>query len=105
LELIIQMHARQDCAKGQGYLLAKPMALAQLPAAIGAAARFVRNHNPSIAENVGVTVAALPAATGDSLTSDIRAGILSRMSCRDAKRLRIAGASDDLAQAPFRTCP
>jgi hypothetical protein len=32
------MHARQDCAKGQGYLgylLAKPMALAQLPAASG----------------------------------------------------------------------
>src|ERR1035438_5307203 len=30
------------CAKGQGYLFAKPMSLAQLPAAIDAAARFVR---------------------------------------------------------------
>jgi hypothetical protein len=33
------MHARESCARGQGYLLAKPMALAQLPAAIEAAAR------------------------------------------------------------------
>jgi hypothetical protein len=40
------------------------MALAQLPAAIEAAARLVRNDSPSIAENVRVTVAARPAATG-----------------------------------------
>jgi hypothetical protein len=31
----------------------------------------------------------------------IRAGILCRMSCRDAKRLRMAGASDRPAQAPI----
>jgi hypothetical protein len=29
------------CAKGQGYLFAKPVSVAQLPAAISAAARFV----------------------------------------------------------------
>lgn len=33
---------RAGCAKGQGYLFAKPVSLAQLPAAIEAAARFVR---------------------------------------------------------------
>ena len=33
---------REGCAKGQGYLFARPVALAQLPAAIEAAARFVR---------------------------------------------------------------
>jgi EAL domain-containing protein (putative c-di-GMP-specific phosphodiesterase class I) len=32
--------AREGCAKGQGYLFAKPAAVAQLPAAITAAARF-----------------------------------------------------------------
>jgi diguanylate cyclase len=35
--------AREGCAKGQGYLFAKPMPLAQLPAAIAAAARFARD--------------------------------------------------------------
>ena len=41
--------AREGCAKGQGYLFAKPMPLAQLPAAIAAAARFARDdasHGP-----------------------------------------------------------
>jgi EAL domain-containing protein (putative c-di-GMP-specific phosphodiesterase class I) len=32
--------AREGCAKGQGYLFARPAAVAQLPAAIAAAARF-----------------------------------------------------------------
>jgi EAL domain-containing protein (putative c-di-GMP-specific phosphodiesterase class I) len=36
--------AREGCAKGQGYLFAKPVGLAQLPAAIEAAARFVRGE-------------------------------------------------------------
>ncbi|MEP6840965.1 MAG: GGDEF domain-containing phosphodiesterase, partial [Bradyrhizobium sp.] len=35
------------CAKGQGYLFAKPMSIAQLPAAIDAAARFVRDEQPA----------------------------------------------------------
>ena len=35
--------AREGCAKGQGYLFARPMALALLPAAIEAAARFVHD--------------------------------------------------------------
>jgi diguanylate cyclase len=34
--------AREGCAKGQGYLFARPVDVAQLPAAIEAAARFVR---------------------------------------------------------------
>jgi hypothetical protein len=50
--------ADQRLRKGQGYLFAKPMALARLPAAIEAAARFMRNDRPSIAENIRVTVAA-----------------------------------------------
>lgn len=37
-----QFLADEGCAKGQGYLFAKPVALAQLPAAIAAAGRFVR---------------------------------------------------------------
>jgi diguanylate cyclase len=40
--------AREGCAKGQGYLFAKPAALAQLPAVIAAAARFVREDGASI---------------------------------------------------------
>lgn len=39
--------ARAGCARGQGYLFAKPMAVAQLPAAIDAAARFVRDEAAS----------------------------------------------------------
>ena len=37
-----QFLAREGCAKGQGYLFARPVALAQLPGAIEAAARFER---------------------------------------------------------------
>ena len=40
-----QFLAEAGCAKGQGYLFAKPMSLARLPAAIDAAARFVREDN------------------------------------------------------------
>jgi len=39
--------AREGCAKGQGYLFARPVNLAQLPAAIEAAARFVRQDESS----------------------------------------------------------
>ena len=38
-----QLLAQEGCAKGQGYLFARPVALAQLPAAIAAAARFIRD--------------------------------------------------------------
>ena len=41
-----QFLATAGCAKGQGYLFAKPQSLAQLPAAIAAAARFVRDDAP-----------------------------------------------------------
>jgi diguanylate cyclase (GGDEF)-like protein len=44
-----QFLAREGCAKGQGYLFAKPMSLAQLPAAIAAAARFARNDRSHLA--------------------------------------------------------
>ena len=49
--------AREDCAKGQGYLFARPVAVAQLPAAISAAARFERDAVPAI-EDMRETVAA-----------------------------------------------
>jgi diguanylate cyclase (GGDEF)-like protein len=39
---------RAGCAKGQGYLFARPASLAQLPAAIEAAARFVRDTPPAV---------------------------------------------------------
>ncbi len=42
-----QFLARAGCAKGQGYLFARPVSLAQLPAAIDAAARFVRDTTPA----------------------------------------------------------
>jgi diguanylate cyclase (GGDEF)-like protein len=35
--------AREGCAKGQGYLFARPVAVTQLPAVVAAAARFTRN--------------------------------------------------------------
>ena len=38
---------RAGCAKGQGYLFAKPASLLQLPATIEAAARFVREAPPA----------------------------------------------------------
>jgi diguanylate cyclase len=54
-----QFLAREGCAKGQGYLFAKPAALAQLPAAIEAAARFVRDDAaPSVTETARATAAA-----------------------------------------------
>jgi diguanylate cyclase (GGDEF)-like protein len=49
--------AREGCAKGQGYLFAKPVAIDQLPAAIAAAARFVRDETPAL-EDTRATVAA-----------------------------------------------
>jgi diguanylate cyclase (GGDEF)-like protein len=49
--------AREGCAKGQGYLFAKPAAIDQLPAAIAAAARFVRDETPAL-EDTRATVAA-----------------------------------------------
>ncbi|HEY0909718.1 MAG TPA: EAL domain-containing protein [Bradyrhizobium sp.] len=42
--------AREGCAKGQGYLFAKPVSTAQLPAAIDAAAGFVRGSEPEFVE-------------------------------------------------------
>ena len=53
-----QFLAREGCAKGQGYLFARPVPLDQLPAAIEATARFVRQPGPSIARTADVTVAA-----------------------------------------------
>ena len=43
-----QFLASEGRAKGQGYLFAKPTGLAQLPAAIAAAARFVREEEPML---------------------------------------------------------
>jgi diguanylate cyclase len=42
-----QFLAEAGCAKGQGYLFAKPVSMAQLPAAIDAAARFERDIAPA----------------------------------------------------------
>ena len=53
-----QFLAREGCAKGQGYLFAKPTGLAQLPAAIAAAARFARDDAPEIARSAAITAAA-----------------------------------------------
>jgi len=53
-----QFLAREGCAKGQGYLFAKPAPIAQLPAAIAAAARFVCEEAPHAAEAGRATVAA-----------------------------------------------
>jgi EAL domain-containing protein (putative c-di-GMP-specific phosphodiesterase class I) len=44
IPVLAEFLAREGCAKGQGYLFAKPVGLAQLPAAIEAAARFVRGE-------------------------------------------------------------
>ena len=49
--------AREGCAKGQGYLFARPVAVEQLPAAIAAAARFARDTSPAV-EDMRETVAA-----------------------------------------------
>jgi diguanylate cyclase len=61
-----QFLAEAGCAKGQGYLFAKPVSLAQLPASIEAAARFVREEpapgSPRPAAAVPVQAAILPNA-------------------------------------------
>ena len=53
-----QFLAREGCAKGQGYLFARPVALGQLPAAVEATAQFVRDDKPSIAETARAIAAA-----------------------------------------------
>ena len=42
--------AGAGCAKGQGYLFAKPAAISQLPAAIAAAAKFARDEVPNVSD-------------------------------------------------------
>ncbi len=53
-----QFLAREGCAKGQGYLFAKPVSLANLPAVIGAAAKFVREEDTSAREPARAVAAA-----------------------------------------------
>ena len=53
-----QFLAREGCAKGQGYLFARPVGLAQLPAAIAAAASFVRDDAAPIPQASRATAAA-----------------------------------------------
>jgi EAL domain-containing protein (putative c-di-GMP-specific phosphodiesterase class I) len=43
-----QFLAQAGCAKGQGYLFARPVSLAQLPAAVETAAKFVRDDEPAL---------------------------------------------------------
>ena len=50
--------AREGCAKGQGYLFARPVALAQLPAAVAAAARFVRDQEAAFIDAASAVAAA-----------------------------------------------
>jgi diguanylate cyclase (GGDEF)-like protein len=52
-----QFLSQAGCAKGQGYLFAKPVSLALLPAAIDAAAQFVRDE-PAMPATVRTTAAA-----------------------------------------------
>ena len=52
-----QFLAREGCAKGQGYLFARPVALTQLPAAITAAGRFVREEEPLLFEAPRLAIA------------------------------------------------
>jgi diguanylate cyclase (GGDEF)-like protein len=49
--------AREGCAKGQGFLFARPVAVTALPGAIAAAAHFERNE-PPFTEHNSATVAA-----------------------------------------------
>ena len=53
-----QFLAHEGCAKGQGYLFARPVGLAQLPAAIEAAARFAGDEAWSMPEARPATAAA-----------------------------------------------
>jgi len=52
-----QFLAREGCAKGQGYLFAKPQNITQLPAAIAAAGRFVREEEPMLSDAPRLAVA------------------------------------------------
>ena len=52
-----QFLAREGCAKGQGYLFARPVSLAQLPAAIAAAARFAADDRPVAEAAAGIAAA------------------------------------------------
>jgi diguanylate cyclase len=52
-----QFLANAGCAKGQGYLFARPVALAQLPAAIEAAAKFDRDDAAALDTPLAVAVA------------------------------------------------
>jgi diguanylate cyclase (GGDEF)-like protein len=54
--------AREGCEKGQGYLFAKPVPLAGLPAVIAAAAKFVREDPACAEESVSVPLRAVAAA-------------------------------------------
>ncbi len=45
-----QFLAQAGCAKGQGYLFARPVSLAQLPAAVETAAKFVRDDEPALSD-------------------------------------------------------
>jgi diguanylate cyclase len=40
--------AQAGCAKGQGYLFGKPVSIAQFPAAVATAARFVQDDEPAL---------------------------------------------------------
>ena len=58
-----QFLAREGCAKGQGYLFTKPQSLALLPAAIDAAARFVRDEAPVVRDEARAAEMARASAT------------------------------------------
>jgi diguanylate cyclase (GGDEF)-like protein len=45
-----QFLAKAGCAKGQGYLFARPVSLAQLPAAVATAAKFARDDEPALSD-------------------------------------------------------
>ena len=49
--------ARSGCAKGQGFLFARPVAVTQLPGAITAAAHFERDEAPIIEHDAGFVAA------------------------------------------------